>query len=83
MGSTISSDSNDSLAGISDFSVEDELEKGSDYSHVGSESCESGTDTKYVQEPSKSVGNRRGRKIGNVTQKVKEKAGERCFPCQR
>ena len=76
-GSTISLDSIDSLAGISDFSVEVDSEKGSDsdYSHDGSESCESDTDIEYVPEPSTSVGNGRGKKAKNTNQKRKQASG--------
>ena len=71
-GFTISLDSVDSLAGISDFSVEVDSEKGSDsdYSHDGSESCD--TDIEYVPEPSTSAGNGRGKKAKNTNQKRKQ-----------
>ena len=77
IGSTISLDSNDSLAGISDFSVEVDSEKGSDsdYSHDGSKSCESDTDSEYVPEPSTSAGNGRGKKSRHANQKRKECSG--------
>ena len=76
---TISLDSNDSLADISDFSVEVDSEKGSDsdYSHDGSESCESDTDGEYIPEPSTSAGNRRGKKSRNANQKSKESSGSK------
>jgi len=75
--STISLDSNDSLAGISDFSVEVDSENGSDsdYSHDGSESCESDTDSEYVPEPSTSAGKGRGKKSRNATHNRKEASG--------
>ena len=77
IGSTISLDSNDSLADIPDFSVEVDSEKGSDsdYSHDGSESCESDTDGEYILEPS--AGNRRGKKSRNANQKSEECAGSK------
>ena len=79
IGSTFSLDSNDSLADISDFSVEVDSEKGSDsdYSHDGSESCESDTDGEYIPEPSISAGNRRGKKSRNANQKSKESSGSK------
>ena len=75
--STISSDSNDLLAGISDYSVEVDSKKGSDsnYLHDGNESCESDTDSEYVPEPSTSAGNGRGKKSRNVNEKRKEASG--------
>jgi len=77
IGSMISLDSNDSLAGISDFSKKVDSEKGSnsDYSHNGNESCESDTDSEYVPEPSTSDGNGRGEKSRNVNHKRKEASG--------
>ena len=79
IGSTFSLDSNDSLADISDFSVEVDSEKGSDsdYSHDGSESCESDTEGEYIPEPSISAGNRRGKKSRNANQKSKESSGSK------
>ena len=77
IGSMISLDSNDSLAGISDFSKKVDSEKGSnsDYSHNGNESCESDTDSEYVPEPSTSDGNGRGEKSRNATYNRKEASG--------
>ena len=77
IGSTISLDSNDSLAERFDFSVDVDSEKGSDsdYSHDGSESCESDTDSKNIPEPSTSAVNRRGKKSRNANQKSKESSG--------
>ena len=75
--STISLDSNDLLACISDFSVEVDSENGSDsdYSHDGSESCESDTDSEYVLKPSTSVGKGRVKKSRNATYNRKEASG--------
>ena len=70
--STISLDSNDSLAGTSDFSVEVDIENGSDsdYSHDASESCESDTDSEYVLKPSTSAGNGRVSRLGAISQSL-------------
>ena len=71
MGSTISLDSNDWRVDLSHFSVEVDSEKGSDsdYSHDGSDSCESDTDGECIPEPSTSAGNGRGKKNRNANQK--------------
>ena len=75
--STISSDSNDSLAGIPDFSEEIESETGSDSGDISShDGSKSDTDSDYVGEPSTSAGSRRGKTYKNKKQKGKECSGE-------
>ena len=58
--STISLDSNDSLAGTPDFG--EELESTGDISSHDDTCSDSDTDSNYVLEPSTSAGSRRGKK---------------------
>ena len=87
--STISSDSNDSLAGISDFSEEIESKTGSDSGHISShDGSKSDTDSDYVGEPSTSAGSRKGKKSTNKKKKKRKRVlwwqtGEECSRCKK
>lgn len=73
LGSTISSSSNDSLEGISDFN--EVLESDSDETSWHDDGSESDSDDDYVEEASSSKGNRNGKEFSNAKEKAKESSG--------
>ena len=70
LDSTLSLNSNDSLAGISDFG--EELEPAGDISSHYDTCSDSDTDSNYVLEPTTSASSRIGKKYSNDEQKRKE-----------
>ena len=70
LDSTISLDSNDSLAGMSDFG--EEFESAGSISSHDDTSSDSDTDSYYVLEPSTLAGSRRRKKSTNDKQKREE-----------